>query len=351
MCTGASGPVEAALLKSPFLLRRHLDVGWGEQEDLLGDLVHRSTQGVGGGPIINNKASAQLAVGGLQVDDHRLARLEAVADLLRVGEEPGGDHVHLGRLHRGDGPHHRRAGLGAHCLGDGGVVTVEGADAPCGHLVRLGVGALLHRARRRCRLLVVLVFVVVVVDQAEVDHRPADKRRHLSSSLLSGAYRSRDHPPGRGPNNARPSLTMVAPSATATSRSSVIPIETSSNPRRRASPASHRKPSRELSGGPGTPTAMRPSTRFPASRSPVTRSSTSPGGQPPRSGPPASLTSTSMAAAGAARVIAAASSRRSTDCHRCTTGANERTLLRCTAPRKCQRGPLTSAALASNSWA
>ena len=70
---------------------------------------------------------------------------------------------------------------------------------------------------------------------------------------------------------------MVEPSDTATSRSSLIPIEQWRTPRRSASARSSRKPARDPSGGPARPTVISPSTARPASRAAATSAGASVG--------------------------------------------------------------------------
>ena len=62
------------------------------------------------------------------------------------------------------------------------------------------------------------------------------------------------------------------------------------------------------------------------------------GAHPPCCGAPLTFTWTRTAAPGARRATSAASDRRSMDCHRCTSGAIWRTLLRCRLPIQCHRG-------------
>src|ERR1700722_11938970 len=98
--------------------------------------------------------------------------------------------------------------------------------------------------------LVLLIVLVLVVNQAQVDHGPFEKTCHerappgpqrtawaqgpgdVSGPGPSPVARppSLVRPPsapGRGPNNACPRRTMVAPSSRATSRSWLIPIDNS----------------------------------------------------------------------------------------------------------------------------
>ena len=104
----------------------------------------------------------------------------------------------------------------------------------------------------------------------------------------TGAYRCTPGGAGRGwpdprwPNRARPRRTMVAPSSTATSKSSLMPMDSSARPR---PPASSRE------GGEGRPgiapragTVMSPSTDNPRARRPSTRAGASSGWHPPFGG-------------------------------------------------------------------
>jgi hypothetical protein len=61
-----------------------------------GDPLDGSTQAVGHAAREVEQAAGEVAIEALQVDDHRLALLEPVADLLRVVERLGGDDVGLG---------------------------------------------------------------------------------------------------------------------------------------------------------------------------------------------------------------------------------------------------------------
>src|SRR5262249_16956766 len=87
---------EAALEDSGLLLGGDLDVLGREQEDALCDPLHAPAEGVGhaGGEV--DQPLRELAVGRLEVDDHRLGSLELVGDLLGVVEAARGDHVHRG---------------------------------------------------------------------------------------------------------------------------------------------------------------------------------------------------------------------------------------------------------------
>src|SRR5581483_5830729 len=93
-----------------------------------------------------------------------------------------------------------------------------------------------RRSRDGRRLVVRLVFLVlVIVDEPQIDHDSSPGRSHVFSRLLERAYRRRSRPSGRGPNNPRPILSIVLPSCTATSRSSVMPIERTGRVSRSAS--------------------------------------------------------------------------------------------------------------------
>ena len=174
------------------------------------------------------------------------------------------------------------------------------------------------------------------------------------------ARRGRDggHPghgcPGRGPNRARPTRTMVAPSSTATSKSSVMPIDSSDSSSAAAWLPQRGEPAAGVAGvgrhgheaATSSPAAGRSSTR---------RRDAAPGGSRPSAAPrPGSPRRAPGRPAPAGRSRRRAR-RRSTDCQHATHGASARTLLRWSRPRKCQRtptggGPVT-AALASSSWA
>ena len=84
------------------------------------------------------------------------------------------------------------------------------------------------------------------------------------------------------PNRTLPSRTRVDPSCTATTKSSLMPIEQADRPSRSHSPRTTRKPGRAASGPPSVgPTVIRPSTTRPADTALVTSDSASSGAQPP----------------------------------------------------------------------
>ena len=99
--------------------------------------------------------------------------------------------------------------------------------------------------------------------------------------------------------------TIVEPEATAASRSSLIPIERSSNSR---SSANRRTLSKDARAAirPGAATVMRPRTSSPSARSFPTNSPTAAGAQPLRPGKPVVSTWTRTAAPGTQRAIARA---------------------------------------------
>src|SRR5437879_5719469 len=327
-----SGGVEPALLKPALLLGRDLDVGRREQEDLVGDPLHLAAESVGEPAGEVDEAAREVAVAALEVHDDRLVHLQLVADLLGIVEPAGGDDVNLGGL-RGDRPHD--------CGSRQHRGRVDGLTRQRAHHARLGLaaghrGTAHSRCRRRRRgrlhgrlfLVRVVVLVLVVVDEAEVHSRSSPHRCHGPRLLVGRAYRRALAAAGRGPKSARPIRTIVAPSSTATSRSSDIPMERSSRPTSSASAATRRKPRRASSGGPAGPTAMRPRTSRPAARSCSTRPGTSGGGHPPFWGSPVTSTWTSTAAPGARRAMALPTARRSTPCHSATSVAMSGILLR-----------------------
>ena len=175
-----------------------------------------------------------------------------------------------------------------------GVCTCSGrrrarAGAPSPPLARcgdgLGIGALAHAARGGLDdLLFVAVVVLLVVDvfQTEVHQCSLHKRSHLQPSSENPIVTACDGC-GRGPNRAVPRRTIVAPAATACSRSSDMPIESS------ASPSSSRKAATSVEGRPWPCPVARRRHRHQARRRdsralarPATTPGTSPGTQPPR---------------------------------------------------------------------
>src|SRR3954447_10131729 len=297
MVWSTSGAVQAALLQATLLLRRDLDVRWGEQEDLFGDALHGPAEPVGqaGGEV--DQPPGQFAIDPLEVHDHRLVRLQLVSDLLSVVEPYWDDDVDLGRLGVGEGPDHRRPLLhrhaatataaahaaathaaATHALGASGIHAHAlfprngphaGLLGLIGHVDRFGPTAAAPARGRRRRLrrgLVVrlVLLVLVVVDESQVHHGPSPDRCHpCVASLALRAYRRVFGATGRAPNSPRPTRTIVGPSSTATSRSSLIPMERSARPSWSAIAATWRKPGRASSGGPAGPTAMRPRTSRP----------------------------------------------------------------------------------------
>src|SRR4249919_956439 len=87
---------EAALEQAGLLLGGDLDVLGGEQEDSLRDALHPAAEGVGHARGEVDQPLGELAVGRLEVDDHRLRALELVGDLLGVVEASWSDDVHGG---------------------------------------------------------------------------------------------------------------------------------------------------------------------------------------------------------------------------------------------------------------
>src|SRR3954449_7960774 len=100
-----SGLEQPACLQPFLLLLRDLHVARREEVDPIGDPRHRPSGRVGEPAREVDEATAQLGGDGLQVEDYRLVRLEAVADLLDVVEAARDDHVHPGRGRGPDGPY------------------------------------------------------------------------------------------------------------------------------------------------------------------------------------------------------------------------------------------------------
>src|SRR5438270_2889191 len=330
--------VEAPLLETALLLGRDLDIGGRQQEDLIGNPLHLAPQAIGEAAGEVDQPAGQVAVDRLQVDDHGLVGFELVPDLLGVVEARGSDDMHPCRLHRGHRTQRRRPGLD----GDVGIgFTGKGAHARGGAFgLDIGDGRTARRGRRRwgrdrSRLVVRLVLLVlVVVDEPQIDHDSSPGRSHVLRRLLGRrAYRRRSGPSGRGPKSPRPILSIVVPSCTATSRSSVMPIERTGRARRSARATRDLNPGLAVSGGPVGPIAIRPRTSRP--RRP--RSSTSAGisrsAAPCFWGSPLMFTCTRTAAPGARLAISWAAATRSTACQRLTKSAILRTWLRWTRPR------------------
>ena len=167
-------------------------------------------------------------------------------------------------------------------------------------------------------------------------HRDPGLRPHPDPALRSGPARRRG-PGGRSPKRARPILTMVEPADTATSRSSVMPMERSRSPRSSASRATDSKVTAALERS-GAATVMRPLTSSPSPRRFATRPGTSADGQPFRPGRPVVSTSTMTAAPGATRdpisLRLASNGLPDPD-----EGASEATLLRLDRPEEVPSGP------------
>src|SRR4029079_10159260 len=89
--------VEEAPLEHPRpVLGGELDVARREQEDLVGDPLHPTVEGVRETARKVDQALGELAVRRLEVEDHRDSVLEPVGDLLRVVEAARQDQVHPG---------------------------------------------------------------------------------------------------------------------------------------------------------------------------------------------------------------------------------------------------------------
>src|SRR5215218_3042499 len=86
------------------LLRAHLHVAWGEQEDPVGDGLDVAVERVGQAGTEVHHPAAQVAVDVLEVQDHRLLTLEAVREVLGVVETGGLQDAYAGRTLVGDRP-------------------------------------------------------------------------------------------------------------------------------------------------------------------------------------------------------------------------------------------------------
>src|SRR6476619_8592295 len=86
--------VEEAPLEHPRpVLGRELDVGRRQEEDLVGDPLHPAVERVREPAGEVDQPLGELRVGGLEVQDHGDAVLEAVGELLRVVEAAREDEV------------------------------------------------------------------------------------------------------------------------------------------------------------------------------------------------------------------------------------------------------------------
>ena len=180
------------------------------------------------------------------------------------------------RPHRGRGGRPRRS-IAAVRLG-----RCDGADARAGcHHCRLLDVVGVDRPRPdppdawRGSRLVVVVVVIIVVDETQIGHRLLHERcSHGSSWAQRSAWppgrveaprlpracpeaarpqpelAPRDPTGGRSPKSARPTRTMVDPSANATSRSSLIPSDRTGRSSSSASWTTRRKPARDVFGRP-----------------------------------------------------------------------------------------------------
>src|SRR5215204_4096211 len=195
---------EAALEQAGLLLGRDLDVLGREQEDPLRDPLHTAAERVGhaGGEV--DQPLRELAVGRLEVDDHRLVPLELVGYLLGVVEAPWSDDVHRGDtaavsagraapatprgrfLHRVVHlayPAATRSGLlVAEDVVDVVVAGAAARSAPNGLPRRYG-RVVERQVRARVALVVLALLDVVALDEAEVLERasPCVSDRHLGS--------------------------------------------------------------------------------------------------------------------------------------------------------------------------
>ena len=204
------------------------------------------------------------------------------------------------------------------------------------------------------RFVVAVVVVLLVGPEPEVEHGLAPHAIAIAASSFARLTRlGRD---GRGPNSAVPTRTMVAPSATATSRSSVMPIDRSARPRSSRQAGAAR---RERGAGPvgvaRRGDAIRPRTSSP--RSPQrrsTRSAACVGRAAALLGSPVTFTCTSTAAPGARLAISAPSDAPVDALPQADVGASWPHLVALEAADEVpagRRASPTAPALATSSWA
>src|SRR5215218_6212269 len=98
------------------LLRAHLHVARGEEEDPVGDGLDVAVERVSQAGAEVHHPAAQVAVYVLEVQDHRLLTLEAVREVLGVVEAGGLEHADARSALVGDGPQMRRRVLAAVAL-------------------------------------------------------------------------------------------------------------------------------------------------------------------------------------------------------------------------------------------
>ena len=233
--SAGSGLVEEALLDQPrALLRRHLDVARGEEEDLVGDLLHAAVERVGeaGGEV--DEALGEVAVDALQVHDHRDLVLELVRDVLGVVEGLGDHEMDAGALAAAvgglaaDRAQPRGPRLGRGVVGEDVVdLVAAAAGRQAAHVGALAV-AILEHGLGLAGLDLLLLVRVAILGEAEVDERamPGVTKSHTRRS----DSRSRAIPLHHDPYRRLPTRTMVAPSSTATVKSCEVPIDRRVNP-------------------------------------------------------------------------------------------------------------------------
>ncbi len=339
--------------------------------DAGGDLLHRAVQAVAQAAGEVDEPAGHLALGGLEVHDHRLAFLEPVGDLLGLIEAAGPHGRGLTRRGwRGEWPHGGSlAGVGRSRL-DAGVVgrREPRATARARRRATAGSGGRPPGARRgrrstrppagpgrgdRCcgrrsaagslRTLRLHGHVVVVVGvvgpEAEIIHRSLEEG-HVANRL-SHHVRRRVYGAAGGPISALPMRTSVAPHRTATSKSSLMPIEHTRSPWSSTSRRTTSKPGAAASGGcAGRADGHQPEHLQPAVPGGVheQRRARRPAGSRPCPASPVALTWTSTRAPGCAlgqlgddRAAGRPSPRR-------RRRASMRTLLVCSWPMKCSSG-------------
>src|SRR5262245_34915199 len=332
---GSELVVEVAAGDAFAVLRGDVHVGGRQQVHTVGHHLDLPVQSVDqtGGEV--DEPAGDRVVRALQVHDDGDPVLETVGDVarlveaarLRLVDRPGG----RGPVRR-DRPNDPLV-LGLQFDLPNRLRPLEATD-----LGVLGGGADL-----------VELLELVVLDETEIRKRLLPHARHQDLSVSTS---------GRAPNRAEPTRTIVAPSSTATWKSSDIPMESSLMPgwrpdRRSSSSRSRTKYGRASSATAGSGgRVMSPASSMPAS--PVRRSAASAvsSGATPV---PRPAKSTSIMAGIVRPASAARRASRSAACpgtRPCTTSASSATWWAepdCSVPIKCHTTPSTAACLARSS--
>src|SRR5215470_11857553 len=307
VCCERLALVEKAPFHYPCLVfRGDLDVGRGQQEHLVGHALDAAVQPEDQACGEVDKALGVAVHHLREVHDHRRTVAEVLTDgtgLIVRSRVQSGDTRQIGCLGQRRGlavvsvPAGVRTGLGRDELR---VMTL----GRLGQLVVLvGVLVVLLRA---VLTVVAVVVAVVVLYEAEIDRHLAHRAGHSWSSVTlrcsdahgvprDGHYLTKS---GRPPSNAVPIRRCVAPAATASSRSPLIPAEITVAAGCRARTCAATPASRANAGAAGRPsgaTAITPPSTRPPSPGPAgpcaaiasASAGTSCGSAPPRAAGPA----------------------------------------------------------------